>query len=91
MVLLSDEMPDIKHLWLENLLDIEQIIELMESCDKDCANCSRTERIDCILELRESVHSMAKILKNAVLSMVNAGRNAPQPEPMITKPPEMFS
>ncbi len=63
---------DLKHLWLENLLDMEKIINLMESCDKECNKCTREQKNDCILEMRESIHSLAIHFKNAIYSFVRS-------------------
>ncbi len=67
---------DLKHLWLENLLDMEKIINLMESCDKECNKCTREQKNDCILEMRESIHSLAIHFKNAIYSFVESVNGA---------------
>ncbi|MHA1370403.1 MAG: hypothetical protein ACTSWN_07115 [Promethearchaeota archaeon] len=59
-----------KILWMENLLSIEKIKELMENCDKDCHNCTKDEKNDCLLEMRESIHSLALHFKNAIFAFV---------------------
>lgn len=64
---MSDEF---KILWLENLLDTEKIIETMESCDKECTRCSKEQKNDCLLEMRESIHSLAIHFKKAILTFV---------------------
>jgi len=53
--------------WAHDLLDIEKMLHLTEACDKDCKSCTAVERMDCHLEMREVVHSMLVLLKNAVL------------------------
>jgi hypothetical protein len=70
----SDEF---KMLWLENLFDAEKIIEMMESCDKDCSRCTKEQKNDCILEMRESIHSLAIHFKKAILSFVELTENQP--------------
>ena len=67
---------EFKLLWLENLLDAEKIIGLMESCDKECSKCTKEQKNDCLLEMRESIHSLAIHFKNAILSFVELTSNA---------------
>lgn len=62
-------------IWMENLFDVEKIIKLMESCDKCCKNCSKEEKNDCLVEMRESIHSLAIHFKNAIYSFVEFCKN----------------
>ena len=67
--------------WAHDLLDIEQVIKLTEDCDKDCSSCSRIDRMDCHLEMREAVHSLAIHFKTYVLAQVEmSGSVSSQPE-----------
>lgn len=59
-----------RHIWLENMLTIDEIVAMMENCDKDCENCTKEERNDCLLEMRESIHSLAISFKNAIHSFL---------------------
>jgi hypothetical protein len=79
--------------WSGSLLDMEKILEMMESCNKDCRNCTRDEKLDCILEMRESVHSLAKAFKSAILSQIEAGRELQEKGPPLPKktPEGLFS
>ncbi|MHA1748541.1 MAG: hypothetical protein ACTSVI_00425 [Promethearchaeota archaeon] len=61
---------DNKLIWMENLFDIEKIIKMMESCDKDCKTCSLADKNDCLLEMRESIHSLAIHFKDSIFSFV---------------------
>ena len=61
---------EFKLVWLENLLDTEKIIEMLESCDKECSKCTKEQKNDCLLEMRESIHSLAIHFKKAILSFV---------------------
>ena len=76
--------------WMENLLGIEKIIELMEGCDKQCSNCTKEEKNDCLLEMRESIHSLAIHFKNAIYSFVEALMRGPELENAIESNPEMY-
>nr|MDO8116750.1 hypothetical protein [Candidatus Sigynarchaeota archaeon] len=67
---------DLKHIWLENLFDLEKIINMMESCDKECNKCTKEQKNDCMLEMRESIHSLAIHFKNAIFSFVESVNNA---------------
>nr|MDO8114151.1 hypothetical protein [Candidatus Sigynarchaeota archaeon] len=67
---------EFKILWLENLLDIEKIINILESCDKECTKCTKEQKNDCLLEMRESIHSLAIHFKNAIYSFVQLTNNA---------------
>ncbi len=61
---------EFKMIWLENLLDVEKIINIMESCDKECTKCTKEQKNDCLLEMRESIHSLAIHFKNSIYSFV---------------------
>jgi hypothetical protein len=77
---LSDEF---KLVWLENLFDAEKIIDIMETCDKDCANCSKDQKNDCLLEMRESIHSLAIHFKKAILAFVEITGSGLENQKMI--------
>lgn len=77
---MSDEF---KLLWLENLLDTEKIVDIMESCDKNCAKCSKEQKNDCLLEMRESIHSLAIHFKKAILSFVELTETEPENQKII--------
>jgi hypothetical protein len=75
--------------WAHDILDAERIIKLCEDCDKDCESCSRADRMDCHLEVREAVHSLAIHFKNAILSMLEESKKekvmAPEkPNPFVS-------
>jgi len=74
-------------LWSGAILDIEKIVSMMKNCDKECRSCTKVEKDDCFLELRESVHSLAMIVKNAILSMVETAKDAKE-NPLPEKPVE---
>jgi hypothetical protein len=57
-------------IWLENLLNVEKIINMMESCDKECNKCTKEQKNDCLLEMRESIHSLAIHFKNSIYAFV---------------------
>ncbi len=55
--------------WLENNFTIDQVLGMLEGCDKDCKSCEKDQKVDCILELKECLHSMAKMMKNTILAV----------------------
>ena len=77
-------------IWMENLLGIEKIIELMEGCDKQCSNCTKEEKNDCLLEMRESIHSLAIHFKNAIYSFVEECTREPELEDTMEDNPEIY-
>jgi hypothetical protein len=70
--------------WAHDYLDIEKIIAMTEDCSKECCSCSRDDKEDCRLELRECMHSLAKIVKSAILSIVDASTKE---RPMLPEKP----
>jgi len=85
--MLNDE-SEFDLVWSGSLLDVERILAMMEDCSKECCSCSRDDKDDCRLELRECVHSLAKIIKQAVLSMIE---QATKEKPSLPeKPVEML-
>ena len=74
-------MIDPRHLWLENNLDIDKILEILENCDKDCKTCDRTDKNDCLLEQRESLHSLAIMFKKLVQSLIHVLDTSMREEP----------
>ncbi|MFX0100898.1 MAG: hypothetical protein ACFFCS_15085 [Candidatus Hodarchaeota archaeon] len=77
--------------WMENLFDIEKIIKLMECCDKSCQNCSKDEKNDCLIEMRESIHSLAIHFKNAIYSFVESCRTPVETEEMERIKPGIYT
>ncbi|MBN2153871.1 MAG: hypothetical protein JW839_20605 [Candidatus Lokiarchaeota archaeon] len=83
---------EFKMVWLENLLDVEKIIALMESCDKECSKCTKEQKNDCLLEMRESIHSLAIHFKNSIYSFVeylgtaDQQASVPQKQDQLEKP-----
>ena len=77
---------EFKLLWLENLLDTEKIIDLMESCDKECNKCTKEQKNDCLLEMRESLHSLAIHFKKCILGFVELTSNLENQQPIEQKP-----
>ena len=78
---------EFKLVWLVNLLDTEKIIDLMESCDKECSKCTKEQKNDCLLEMRESIHSLAIHFKKAILSFVDLTNNMENQQSIEQKPP----
>lgn len=58
--------------WAHDILDLEKMLAIIEDCSKECCSCSRDDKDDCRLEIREAVHSLAIIVKTAILSIVEA-------------------
>jgi len=77
--------------WAGSILDIEKIIALTTSCDKNCKSCTQAERMDCHLEMREAVHSLAVIFKQYILGQIEASKNKKDAPIMPEKPNGMFS
>jgi hypothetical protein len=77
--------------WAGAILDIEKIVALTTSCDKDCKSCTQVERMDCHLEMREAVHSLAVIFKQYILGNMEAAKNKKDLPPPPEKPNGMFS
>ena len=50
--------------------DIDTIIQMMENCDRNCKTCSKIEKADCLLEQREAIHELAKIMKLMAQSLI---------------------
>jgi hypothetical protein len=80
-----DMAEEFKMIWLENLLDVEKIINMMETCDKECSKCTKEQKNDCLLEMRESMHSLAIHFKNAIYSFVEFLGSAEQQLPLSQK------
>jgi hypothetical protein len=74
--------------WASDLLDVEQMIAMTEDCDKDCRSCSKDEKEDCHLEMRECLHSLLKLFKDTILSYIMHTRVV---ERAIEKNPEVYS
>ncbi|HME52803.1 MAG TPA: hypothetical protein VKM55_11340 [Candidatus Lokiarchaeia archaeon] len=77
---------EFKLVWLENLLDTEKIIDLMETCDKQCSKCTKEQKNDCLLEMRESIHSLAIHFKSAILSFVELTNGIESQQSIEQKP-----
>jgi len=67
--------PPLSWEWCEALVDVEKIIKMMENCDKNCRTCNKDQKNDCMIEIRECVHGLAFIVKNAILSFVEVIRS----------------
>ena len=69
-ILKDEEKSHFKIIWLENNLELDEILEILENCDKECDSCDDQKKTDCVLEMRESLYSLASIFKNAILSWI---------------------
>ena len=61
---MAEEIQEMRHAWLENHFTLDQILGLIETCDKHCKSCKFEQHDDCHVEMRESIHSLAAIVKD---------------------------
>jgi len=80
-----DEALEYKMIWLENYYNVDQILEHIEDCSKECTTCNHDEQVDCRLEMREAIHSLALTVKELVKMWVNATVTvSPEEQPATT-------
>ena len=65
---------EFRHAWLENLLDVQNMRDLLEQCDKECHTCSKDEKNDCLIEMRECLYSMVTMLENFIRASMSTNR-----------------
>lgn len=73
----DDEPPldECKRSWTENYFTLDQCITLLENCDKSCSDCTDEQRLDCLLEQKEVIYSIANIFKQFLASLITGQLN----------------
>ena len=70
-----DAIAELRHVWLENFFSLDKIKEQIETCNKECKSCSKEQMLDCLLETKECVHSLAVMLKDFFSNMLSGSES----------------